>query len=224
MNSETQSLAHAYDDKYRRPNFFGYRSWLYRPYIRAVASEAHLARGSRVLDLGCGQGFFTRLFAELGMQVLGIDISTEAIRAARQECGSSGAEFEVGDILSLPYEGAFDCAFVRSCSLYNSQDFEARQAITDVFLKYVKPGGVLIFDYYSKLCRGKKSTTWRYHSIAAVKKHFARYPQARVYFSLRVETILLKGFALSPPVTGLATLASRATGIGGELIAIVRKQ
>jgi SAM-dependent methyltransferase len=223
MNSKLQSIASAYDENYRSSNYFGYRRWIFRPFIRALAGRARLAKGSSVLDLGCGQGFFTSLFAGFGMKALGVDISSEAIRSASEEYGSSGAKFEVGDVMSLPYKNAFDCVFVRSCSLYNSADFEENRDATDVFLGYVKQWGVLVFDYNSRLCPRKSGQTWRNHSLAAVNKHFSCYPGASVYFSTRLEAILLNRLALSFPITQLAVLSNYMTGMGGELVAIVRK-
>jgi SAM-dependent methyltransferase len=221
MNSTTQDIARGYDEMYRRPNFFRYHPWMYRSYIRALVNKTSLAKGSRVLDVGCGQGFFTGLFADLGMQALGVDISAEAVRSAIYERRSSGARFEVGDAMSLPYKNAFDCVFLRSCSLYNSEDFETNREFTDILLGYAKQGGVLIFDYYSRLRPPKNNGSWRHHSFHAVKNHFSRWPQARIYFSLRLDAIVLNTLALSSPVTWLALLANRSTGIGGELVAIV---
>jgi SAM-dependent methyltransferase len=224
MNSKSQSIARAYDGNYRCSNFFRHRRWIFRPFIRALAIKTHLVKGSSVLDLGCGQGFFTSLFADLGMKALGVDISGEAIRSASKEYSSSGAKFEIGDVMSLPYDNAFDCVFVRSCSLYNSLDFEENSQVTDVFLGYVKQGGVLVFDYNSKLCPEKSEPTWRDHSFAAAKKHFSCYPHARVFFSIRLEAILFGPIALTLPITRLAVLVNWLTGIGGELVAILRKQ
>jgi SAM-dependent methyltransferase len=224
MDSKLQSLARSYDDSYRSSNFFRYRRWMFRPFIRAVASKACLAKGSSVLDLGCGQGLFTSLFAELGMKASGVDISGEAIRCATAEYGSSGARFEVGDVRHLSYENVFGCVFVRSCSLYNSPAFEENREVTEVFLRYVEKGGVLIFDYNSRLHPEKSGTKWIDHSVATVRRHFSCYPQAKVYFSARVDTILLNRLALSSPITGLAILVNQMTGVGGEIVAFVRKQ
>jgi SAM-dependent methyltransferase len=41
--------------------------------------------GGRLLDYGCGTGRFSRVFAEMGMQVDGVDISAEQIRQAQRE-------------------------------------------------------------------------------------------------------------------------------------------
>jgi 2-polyprenyl-3-methyl-5-hydroxy-6-metoxy-1,4-benzoquinol methylase len=47
--------------------------------IRAIGP----ARGLRVLDVGCGQGRFTRVLARTGARVSAVDWSTKMIRAAR---------------------------------------------------------------------------------------------------------------------------------------------
>ena len=218
----TASVAATYDGFYKQPNYFQYRDWLYRPFIRALIKSVGLKKGARVLDAGCGQGFFTSLFADAGMDALGADISAEGVAQARNFHGSSGAKFEVGDALRLPYAGEFDCVYNRSCSLYNRADFADHRELTDALLGYVRPGGVLIFDYYTNLCARKKCSSWRYHSLDEVRRHFAPYAGSRVYFSLRLDTILLGRHAFG--FTGLNALASRVSGVGGDLIALVRKK
>ena len=43
----------------------------------------YLKKKDRVLDLACGQGFFSRQFAQIGAHVTGVDASTELITFAR---------------------------------------------------------------------------------------------------------------------------------------------
>jgi toxoflavin synthase len=67
--------------------------------------------GQRVLDLACGFGFYTRLLKQHGAgQVLGIDISPEMIRLARQQeqMEPLGITYQVGDAVTLPQLGSFD--------------------------------------------------------------------------------------------------------------------
>ena len=40
-------------------------------------------KGKKVIDVGCGQGFFSKVYAEGGSQVTGIDISKELIKRAK---------------------------------------------------------------------------------------------------------------------------------------------
>ncbi|MGH7950550.1 MAG: class I SAM-dependent methyltransferase [Limisphaerales bacterium] len=220
-NNKLDDIAATYNEKYLQANHFNYKTWVYRPFVKALIKMAKLKKDSRVLDAGCGQGFFTSLFADYGLSVKGVDISAEGICQAREHYGSDGAKFEVGDICNLPYEDMFDCVYSRSCSLYNRNNFDQDRSISDALLKYVKPGGTLVFDYYSNLCARKKSASWIYHSVSSVRQHFSPYPGAKVYFSLRIDTALLGSAAFY--LTNLNMLTSRITGIGGDLIAIVQK-
>jgi SAM-dependent methyltransferase len=224
MDTRIKSLASAYDEKYQRGQYFSYREWLYRPFVRALARKANLKRGFRVLDVGCGQGFFSYLFADLGFEPLGVDISAEGIRSAAGDYGFCGAKFERGDVLSLEYAGEFDCVFARGLSLYNSNDFSRSHNITNALLKYLKPDGVMIFTYHTNLCPRRKSETWIYHSFSEVKKYFSSYPGATLYFTIRIETLLFGSLAFRFPFTLLCTLLSRSIGIGGELVAFVPRR
>jgi SAM-dependent methyltransferase len=221
MKAHFQSLAQTYDEKYRCGSYFRYNRWLFRSFIKALATKARLKDASRILDAGCGQGFFSGLFAELGFKPLGVDISGEAVRTAEREYGSKGATFEVGDVTSLPFFKTFDCVFVRGCSLYNSQSFQRDRTTTDILLKYVRSGGFLIFDYYTKINPRRKSATWTYHSIAETKQHFSVYPGAQVYFSLRFDALLLRRLAFTRVSTVLNAFVSRITGIGGDLVVLI---
>ena len=65
----------------------------------------------RVLDLACGFGFYTRLLKQHGAEhVLGIDVSPEMIRLARQreQAEPLGIAYQVGDAVALPQLGPFD--------------------------------------------------------------------------------------------------------------------
>ncbi len=62
--------------------------------------------GSRLLELGCGPGFYCCQFAERhgGLEVLGIDRSRQQLRRARKNARSRGLDnvrFEHGDALNL---------------------------------------------------------------------------------------------------------------------------
>jgi SAM-dependent methyltransferase len=68
-------------------------------------------RGLRVLDLACGEGFYTRQLAQAGAaEVVGVDISPVMIDMARNEEMRSplGIEYCVADVGSLDLGRAFD--------------------------------------------------------------------------------------------------------------------
>src|SRR5262245_42326897 len=67
--------------------------------------------GQRVLDLACGDGFYTRLLKQHGAaEVLGVDISPEMIRLAREheQQAPLGLTYQVGDAVTLSQLGPFD--------------------------------------------------------------------------------------------------------------------
>jgi 2-polyprenyl-3-methyl-5-hydroxy-6-metoxy-1,4-benzoquinol methylase len=45
---------------------------------------AHAPAGARVLDVGCGEGWFTAALAQAGRQAVGIDVAQEPLRRARE--------------------------------------------------------------------------------------------------------------------------------------------
>jgi GT2 family glycosyltransferase/ubiquinone/menaquinone biosynthesis C-methylase UbiE len=65
---------------------------------------AAAAPGRTVLDAGCGVGYGTAILAQAaGARTVGVDISPEAVAAARNRAGAV-AEFVVGDLHDLPFE------------------------------------------------------------------------------------------------------------------------
>lgn len=219
-------LTDNYDKRYHQNDYFRYssRPWrCYRPWLKAVLRKARLQPGGRVLDAGCGQGFFTGLFAELGFDSVGVDLSAEGIRNASRSFGGTGARFETGDVLALPYTEVFDCVFARGLGAYCTADFASRADITDKLLSYLKRGGALIFNYHTNLCQRKRDDAWILHSLGSVRQHFGRYSSNAVYFSVRLDAAILGSWGLSAPITWLNGLLSKLTGIGGDAIALVWK-
>ncbi|MEA2898070.1 MAG: hypothetical protein QOJ84_3685 [Bradyrhizobium sp.] len=94
-----------------------------------VAAEAVAATGianPRILDVGCGSGYYSEVFATLlagGVRYTGIDYSDAMIARARAR--SPSTSFEVADATSLPYAGgAFDIVF-NGVSLMHIIDYRA---------------------------------------------------------------------------------------------------
>lgn len=89
-----------------------YREYMNGPAFRGMVGDV---RGLRVLDLACGEGYWARVFAEVGADVVGIDFSEEMIRAAVDEEMREplGIEYHVTDTADLEMfgEGAFDLVY-----------------------------------------------------------------------------------------------------------------
>jgi len=94
-----------YDDLLGKPGT--YQEELILPNLRRVLG---IRPGTRLLDLACGQGYFSRAFAAEGAGVLGIDAAPSLIASAREAGG--GPRYEVGDASALTgiAPGSFDIA------------------------------------------------------------------------------------------------------------------
>ncbi len=119
-----------------------------------VAAEAVAATGianPRLLEVGCGSGYYSEVLATLlpgGIQYTGIDYSDAMIARARARYPS--AAFEVADATRLPYaDGAFDIVF-NGVSLMHIIDYRAaiREAAR-VASRYCIFHTVPVFDDYS---------------------------------------------------------------------------
>ncbi len=83
-----------------------------RAYLRDFVDFVHKTApsGGRLLDVGCGSGWSSRLLREKSFDVCGVDLTNDALEVA----GGPGLEFAVGDAMSLPFaSGSFDvvCAY-----------------------------------------------------------------------------------------------------------------
>jgi SAM-dependent methyltransferase len=72
---------------------------------------AHVRRGDRVLDLGCGDGAFAAALMGAGAEVTGVDVAEEALRRARRRAPAADLlHVREGEPLPLA-EDAFDVAW-----------------------------------------------------------------------------------------------------------------
>ncbi|MDH4274629.1 MAG: class I SAM-dependent methyltransferase [Gammaproteobacteria bacterium] len=69
-----------------------------------------MSKGARVLDVGCGTGYFTRQLARDGYDVVGIDNDPAMLEVANAQ-RVSNERYIHADAGALPFEnGEFDCA------------------------------------------------------------------------------------------------------------------
>lgn len=112
-----------------------------RPLVRAWCG---LRDGMRILDVGCGTGYFSRLLAEgpEDVSVVGVDLEEPYIEYARSQQGVGGqaCEFMVADAHALPFEdNSFD--LVASHTFLTSAP-EPDQ-VMDEMLRVARPGALI---------------------------------------------------------------------------------
>jgi ubiquinone/menaquinone biosynthesis C-methylase UbiE len=114
-----------------------------------AVTAAEIAR-PRLLEVGCGSGYYSEVFATLlpgGVEYTGIDYSDAMIARARARYSSMA--FEVANATKLPYaDGAFDIVF-NGVSLMHIIDYSAaiREAAR-VAARYCIFHSVPVFDDY----------------------------------------------------------------------------
>lgn len=79
-----------------------------------ICKKCNIKNGMKVLDVGCGTGFFTRVLAENSkIDLIGIDLETEFIKYANnlvKELNLDRIKFIEGNACELPFDNnSFDC-------------------------------------------------------------------------------------------------------------------
>ena len=120
-----------------------YEKW--RDLVVAELKKEGIADGL-VLDLGCGTGTFTRMLAEAGYDMIGVDGSQEMLMEAREKTADSGILYLCQDMREFELYGTVR-AIVSTCDTMNylltPEDFIRTLRLAN---NYLDPGGVFIFD------------------------------------------------------------------------------
>ena len=112
---------------------------MYRPAQDLALGELRAAGAQRVLDIGCGTGIFaTRVRDELGVDVVGCDLSQGMLEQARAR--SDRVSWVRGDSTRLPLrDGAVDGVVCTEAFHF----FDQAAALAE-FHRVLKPGGTLL--------------------------------------------------------------------------------
>jgi 2-polyprenyl-3-methyl-5-hydroxy-6-metoxy-1,4-benzoquinol methylase len=126
-------------------------SWLGR-----IQPQILDGRGRHALEIGCGYGYATELFADLGYKTIGTDISAHAIAQAQVEVRRSTVSFNCWDATTVwPTDTSFDLIAA----------FEVVEHLADPggaieqWHSLLSPGGALLLTTPNQL--GPASRHWR---------------------------------------------------------------
>jgi len=145
-----------------------------------VMQALNLRTGERVLELGCGGGFYAREAAQfVGSTgyVSAIDISADQIAAARERCAElPWVECQVTDILNLPHGSAeFDAVYGVQVLEYMADIGKALQEIRRV----LRPGGRLV-----NLATNWSSAVWHSRHPERMERVLAAWAAHAPYLDL----------------------------------------
>lgn len=105
----------------------------------------------RLLDLGCGIGRHSLLFAEHGFQVSAADVSDSGLRRLKEAARKKGVSLlaVMADLTALPFDtGSFD-AILAYHSIYHVDTEGMSKAIAEAY-RVLRPGGEIFLSLISK--------------------------------------------------------------------------
>ncbi len=113
-------------------------------------------QGVRVLDIGCGEGYFTRLIDASGAYVEGADIAKELIQKAKATSPDIAFHVTSAESMSVIKSGYFDAI---TCVLA-LQNMEHLDAVVKECARILTPKGRAIFVLNHPAFRIPKQTEW----------------------------------------------------------------
>ena len=115
-------------------------------FIKKLTENLHLANHAKVLDLACGKGRHAITLNKLGFDVLGIDLSTESIKYAKQ-FENDHLKFEVHDMREVYHPNEFDAVFNLFTSFGYFEDYNDNFKVFEAVKQQIKEKGIFVLDY-----------------------------------------------------------------------------
>jgi SAM-dependent methyltransferase len=168
-----------------------------RSLLRELVRYLDPQPGDRILDIGCSRGFYVRALAEYGSDVVGVDISDDALARAVTD------RVERGDATRLRFEtGTFDKVF----SLHTVEHVPDSAAFVNEVARVLKPGGMAIVVYPWELFRGMQA-------IGAAIRHYRNPLAAGRIHVHRLTPRRLEDLVARSPLSHRESRLARAWGI-----------
>lgn len=145
-----------------------YRNFFLIPNTFALLGEV---AGKKILDVGCGEGGYTRMLARKGADVTGIDGSARLIDIAKQraEKENLAISYEVRNASSL--HGVRDESFDVALAAMSLMDVEDYKSTVAEIYRVLKKGGELLMSITHPCFTGRDSR-WRRNEDGVID-HYA---------------------------------------------------
>jgi SAM-dependent methyltransferase len=119
--------------------------------VEFLVEALGLEPGQRILDVGCGPGRHALAFARRGMDVVGVDLSPDFVKLAREAATAEElpASFEVLDVRDLAYEGDFDAVICLCQGGFGLLGGTDDAAVIELIVRAATPGGGVAISAFS---------------------------------------------------------------------------
>lgn len=143
-----------------------------------------LEAGSKVLELGCGTGYFTRELVDTGAHIIAIDISSDLLEEACKEVKASNIEFMVDNAYKMSFpDDSFDHV-VGSSVLHH---LEIHKALSEIY-RVLKPGGHIAFTEPNMM----NPQISLQKNIPSIKRRMGDSPDETAFFKWQIKRLLRK--------------------------------
>jgi ubiquinone/menaquinone biosynthesis C-methylase UbiE len=100
------------------------------------------ARGSRVLEIGCGTGLILERLQQVASYACGFDLSSKMVQKARDR----GLKVVLGNVLNIPFQDSrFDLAYSFKVLAHVP---EIGRALSEI-IRVTAPGGRMVLEFYN---------------------------------------------------------------------------
>jgi SAM-dependent methyltransferase len=148
---------------------FGRRTML-NPQIFRILGDV---RGARILDAGCGQGYLSRLLADRGARVVGVEPAQALYdyAVASEHRRRQGIRYIQADLSRLPELGEpFDAVVANVVFEAIPQWQSAMRGCVDT----LRPGGLFVYSLEHP-CFEDAAASWRQHGCVQVREYLQDY-------------------------------------------------
>lgn len=145
-----------YDDYVEDPE--SYHQKVVKPNLVRILGDVSR---KNILDLGCGQGYFSRLFAQKGANVSGVDVSPELIEKASQRSGDLKIRYVVSpaeDLFSFANQSQ-DIVF----SVLAMQNMRELDRVISEVKRILKMNGRFVFILNHPAFRVPQDSDWYFN-------------------------------------------------------------
>jgi len=181
-----------------------------------------LARGKRVLDAACGEGFGSALLAREAREVVGVDVSAEAVAHAQARYGAArNLRYLRGDCTQLDLPGA---EFDLIVSMETLEHVAEQEAMLAGFARVLVDDGIFVVSspdkrIYSDVAGFRNEfhvrELYRGELLDLLKPHF---PEVRLYGQKLLFQSAIWALGDAGPQAGLAAATAEQSGDGTTLV------
>jgi len=184
---------------------------------RVKMLSTHLRAGMRVLELGCGTGYFTRELARSEAKIVAVDLSPELLEIAKAHSSTPNVHYEIQNACALRCADAVFDSVVGSSVLHH---LDIKKALPEIY-RVLKQHGSIYFTEPNMLnpqIAIQKNVPWVKRKLgdSPDEKAFFRWPLRRLLEQTGFHDVQIDPFDfLHPKIPGF--LVNPVSGFGGLL-------